>query len=588
MMAFILVTNLTGYAQADLKPVQREMELFNYSKAAELLQKELARNNEKSKCQSTLLLADCYRMMNDVPNAKIWYEKSIQMDGHCQYIKNPGPVIYFYYAQALRSSGEYHQAKLFFLKYDSLVPGQHRGALLAGFCDSAIVIKAAKPEFEIKNARMLNTPQSEFGTAFYQHGIIFASDRISSGNTGKTYGWTGNEYLNLYYSEPVKPDSLFGNFSNPVPSPALTDQLWHEGPVTFNSDFTVAFINQTLLSHDKGKKEPGRVRTHLLKIFSSTLKDGKWSLPVPFFLNSDEYSVGHPALSRDGKTLYFVSDMPGGYGETDIWFCAQEGDKWGKPVNMGAGINSAGKEMFPFISMNGDLYFASDGLPGLGGLDLFVTIKTENQWVTPRNLGEPVNSSCDDLSLIISENGQSGLFSSNRPGGLGGDDIYSFRKVSVQDRNPADSTIRPQIAWEPGDKQSPPASSIDTLKMNKSYRLENILYDFDKWDIRADARPPLDNLVSILKEYPISIELSSHTDCRGSENYNLVLSQKRAESAVQYIISRGISPSRIIAKGYGKLQLLNRCNCTAGVNCSEKEHQYNRRTEFRITSVSEK
>ena len=581
ILTIILMVNLNGYTQTDIKSVRKEVALFNFSRAVEMLHQELLKNAGKPSCEATLLLADCYRMLNDVENAKIWYAKAIEMEGTCHYAETLGPVIFDYYAQALRSSGEYLLAKKFFMRYDSLVQGQHRGAFFSTYCDSAIAWQKAIPEFEIRNVKTLNTPQSEFGTVFYQQGIIFASDRISAGNGNNTYGWTGNNYLNLYYSKPVKTDSIFGDYLLPLPALNLPDHLWHVGPVSFNHDFTEIFLNQTKLNHDRGKADPGKIRTHLLKLFSSGLHDDTWSAPQPFFLNSDEYSVGHPALSSDGKTLYFVSDMPGGYGETDIWVCRKEDNSWSKPVNLGPVVNSAGKEMFTFIAANGDLYFASDGLPGFGGLDLYVTKQEKNQWSAPHNLGFPLNSSYDDFSLCISENNDVGLFSSNRPGGAGSDDIYCFRKIRKSEQKPTDSIPKPSLAIQP----PPVIPSMDTLKINKSYRLENIFYNFDKWDIRADAKPSLDKLVGIMKEYPISIELGSHTDCRGSEAYNLELSQKRAESAVQYIISQGISITRIVAKGYGKSQLINQCNCAEGVACTEKEHQENRRTEFRITSI---
>ena len=288
--------------------------------------------------------------------------------------------------------------------------------------------------------------------------------------------------------------------------------------------------------------------------------------------------MGHPALSPDGNTLYFVSDMPGGYGETDIYFCKRTGDAWSDPVNLGSEVNTPGKELFPFIAADGALYFASDGLPGFGGLDLYVTTKITTGWTRPQNMGLPINSSYDDLSLVMTGEPGMGLFSSNRPGGVGSDDIYGFHKLDIKTPEPPAMTV----VSHPPDPIPVQSGTTDTLVENRAYRLENIFYNFDKWDIRNDARPSLDRLVSIMKQYPIDVELGSHTDCRGSESYNLVLSQKRAESAVGYIISKGISPGRLKAKGYGKSQPANGCNCTAGKECTDAVYQYNRRTEFRI------
>ncbi len=575
LFVLIAIASLDGYAQKDLQSAQKEIALFNYSKAIELLQKTLKNSKGNAACEATLLLADCYRMQNDAANACIWYKKAIGNDYQGKTHKTPETEVFYHYAQVLRTLGEYQEARKFFLTYDSLDQSQSRGRFYAACCDSAIRWQTATPEFKISNMKPLNSLQSEFGPVPYHKGIIFASDRVVDDHENKKYGWTGNNYLNLFFTEPVDPEDLTGDFNKPGISTDIPHTEWHEGPVTFNSTFNLVFINQTQLNRDKGKKDTGRIRTHLLKIFASDLIGGKWSKPEPFFLNSDDYSVGHPALSPDGNTICFVSDMPGGYGETDIWICRKEGNGWSKPVNAGPEINTAGKEMFPFLAGNGDLFFASDGLPGFGGLDLFVARIKDNQWIIPRNLGLPVNSSYDDFSLVFLKDTLSGMFSSNRPGGSGNDDLYSFRKIRVAKKSP------PEVI-----SQVPVTIHMDTLKINKTYRLENIFYNFDKWDIREDAKPSLDNLVKIMMEYPVSVELGSHTDCRGTGEYNLLLSQRRAESAVQYIISCGISGTRITAKGYGETQLLNRCNCENGSVCSEKEHQYNRRTEFKIIKVT--
>lgn len=642
---------LSLQATGQIKNARKEIALYNYSKAVTLLKNALNKTNEKTKQEATQLLADCYRIQNDMQNEKEWYAKVVAFG-------STAPLNYYYYAQALRFCGEYREARRIFLKYDSIAPKDQRGRKFADYCDSAMTSWREKtPLFQFKNAKFLNSTQSDFGAVLYDTGIMFASDRIISGQEGKTYGWTGNNYLRLYCSEPTVGGDLSSGFPPPGLGPDELNQGWHDGPVSFNKGYTEIFINRTILYHDKGKKEPGNFRTHLLKIYTATRKGEKWSKPEPFFLNSDNYSVGHPALSPDGQTLFFVSDMPGGFGGTDLYLCRMEGGKWGKPVNLGAIVNTFGNEMFPYMAENGDLYFASDGLPGFGGLDLFVTRKINGAWSNPENLGIPLNSSCDDFALILARDGVSGLFSSNRPGGEGSDDIYSFRKIWVTPKViPATEKIVSFVSGYVKDKTTKdpiPASTVflaeegtgraliiktndkgyfktpvkkgksytvkaiqtgyiedcflfgfdtlsrqndlslprdlllDKLEVNKTFRLEIIYYDFDKWNIRKDAEPSLDKLVTLMRENPVTIELGSHTDCRGSITYNQVLSQKRAESAVRYIIRNGIGFNRIIAKGYGKSQLLNKCNCAKGVVCTEAEHQLNRRTEFRILSWAE-
>lgn len=645
----IITAVLSTQASGLLKNAKREMALYNYSKAVTLLQKAVKKKNKNTKREATLLLADCYRRQNDFVNAKDWYAKVIKLG-------NIEPANYYYYAQTLRTSSDYPEAKRMFLLYDSVAPKDHRGRIFAAYCDSAMAWRDKATSVEIKNAKTLNSRQSDFGAVLYDNGIMFASDRISSRQEGKTYGWTGNNWLRLFCSVPSHDEDFYTGFYPPEPGPGVFNQGWHDGPVSFSKNFTEVFINRTILYKDKGKKDPDNLRTHLLKIFTSSRKEGKWSKPEPFFLNNDDYSVGHPALSQDGQTLCFASDIQGGYGGTDLYICTMEGGKWSQPVNLGPVVNTFGNEMFPFLAENEDLYFASDGLPGYGGLDLFVTRKITGKWSRPENLGSPLNSSYDDFALILARDSASGLFSSNRPGGEGSDDIYSFRKIRITPKviptpqkiaNFVSGYVKDKTTKDPipgatvflveegmgralviktndngyfktpvkkgkfytvkaiqtgyiedcflfgfdtlnrqNDLSLPRDLLLDKLEVNKTFRLENIYYDFDKWNIRKDAEPSLDNLVRLMKENPINIELGSHTDCRGTVGYNQVLSQKRAESAVRYIVQKGIGFNRITAKGFGKSQLINKCNCAKNVQCSEGEHQLNRRTEFRILSWS--
>jgi len=435
------------------------------------------------------------------------------------------------------------------------------------------------PRYEILNAKELNSPQSDFAAVPADGMVFFASDRLAKNVS--TFGWTGNDFLRVYQAVILQNDSTNVKFSLPETGPAAFNGKYHDGPLCFNKSMDEVFINRTIELNDKGRRDSGLIRTHLLKIFHAVKKNGEWSKPEPFFLNSDSCSVGHPALSPDGNTLYFVSDMHGGYGGTDIWLCSKDDEGgWSRPVNLGKEINTPGNEMFPFVSGNGDLYFASDGLPGFGGLDVFLAKKDSGKWEVPVNLGQPVNSPADDFAFAPWGDGRRGTFSSNRPGGEGSDDIYLYRVLpATRKLQPPRQLPRPADTNQP--KPLPPG-----LTIGKTYRIENIYYDFDKWNIRRDAGHSLDSLVKIMKEYPVIVEIGSHTDCRGSDGYNEVLSRKRAESVVRYLAGQGIDPSRLTAKGYGKSQLINRCNCSQGVQCSEAEYQENRRTEFKITGVN--
>jgi outer membrane protein OmpA-like peptidoglycan-associated protein len=386
-----------------------------------------------------------------------------------------------------------------------------------------------------------------------------------------------------------------------------------------------------------------------LEIFYSTYSKGKWSEVKPFAYNKPmEYSVGHPALSPDGNTLYFISDMPGGFGSTDIYYCEMnDNGNWSKPVNAGSTINTSGKEVFPYMDADGNFFFSSNGQPGMGGLDVFMAKGSKASWETPENMKYPINSPKDDFSICYSETHKSGFLASNRDGGSGSDDIYSFEfnppkevVVVINTKDKLDSsmvdledvdvtivnkhtnkdknyttdangrvyvTLPSFTLFEIKGKKDEYLSTMklvetkcrtnhdtimvelefDRLVINKPIVINNIYYDFDKWDIRPDAAKELDKLVITLKQNPkITIELSSYTDSRGSDTYNMFLSQKRAESAVTYIISRGVTSERIVAKGYGETKPVNRC--INGVACTDAEHQLNRRTEFMVTGVASK
>ncbi len=653
LIAFVLAGTIV---MAQIRQAEKLFKSYRYSLAIPYYLKIAQKAGDPDQVLAIERLADCYRFINDQLNAKAWYAKTVKYS-------NVDPINWFYYGQALRCAQEYDLAKEAYLKYAELVPSDPRGKEYAGFCSQVPIINEIPPSFEIKNEQKLNSKGSDFGPTLYNDGIIFVSDRRQNFMDGKKYDWTSFNYLDLFYSKPLYLDEFYQGMNDPKPFLEQFNQMYHDGPASFACHDSLVFLTRT----EKGreKKDKDNFRTDKLKLFWSR-NNGSWSRMQPFFLNSDEYSVGHPALAPDGKTLYFVSDMPGGKGGTDIYCCQWEGDKWGEPKNLGDVVNSFGNEMFP--SLNGDeLYFASDGLPGLGGLDIFRTKFVNGAWTKPENLAPPINSSFDDFSIVLTPQGKNGFFSSNRTGGIGNDDIYACKRTEKKTKPAtkkekeeemvakADSitvtgfvknkeTLNPMpksvvfllntktdkvtvfktdsigMFIAPLEKgvlyvaktmknnymsdcidfkfstadtthrfNTPRDLFLDSLEINKvfkvakdqHYAIENIYYDFDKHYIRPDAEVELDKLVQIMKENPIVIELGSHTDSRGSKEYNLDLSQRRAESAVRYIVIQGIEPTRITAKGYGETQLTNRCS--DGVPCSPEEHQANRRTEFKVT-----
>jgi peptidoglycan-associated lipoprotein len=627
---------LLSCGSGTIKKAQRKISLYDYSSAIDILKKTADQNDPKTVKKASLLLAECYMKQNNTEQARLWYGKTVQLG-------SPDAQTCFSYATVLRSTGDYELAKKFYLKFDSLSPKDPRGKILAGYCDTAKVWQKKDPVYQVKNCEGLNSPVSEFGTVFSGNNVCFTSDRALPGGKKDIYGWTGNNYLKIYYADLKNPSDLFQEFNVPYLEKDKLNTEYHNGPATFDGTNSEIFFTRTFRM--KKPAEPIDVKEDLLKIFYSKKEGNAWSKPEPFEYNSENYSVGHPSLTADGKTMYFVSDMPGGIGETDIYVTSLDPDgKWSKPVNLGSKINTFGNEMFPNISQDGALYFASDGLPGFGSLDIFVSKKVNGEWTTPVNLGKNINSSYDDFSVAPYKTDSTGLFCSNRPGGKGLDDIYSFRPVPpviphyfvrgcVKDKvshEPipgakvfllnqkegkvlvidADNTgcFRAEISlgyeylakgMKPGyiadceqfkfgteekmtDLSMPRELLLDKLAVNRIFKLDNIYYDFDKWNIRPDAEPSLNALIKIMKENNITVELGSHTDCRGSDQYNQKLSQRRAESAVNYIVQHGINASRITAKGYGESKPVNKC--VNGVKCTEAQHQDNRRTEFKIIS----
>jgi len=447
------------------------------------------------------------------------------------------------------------------------------------------------------------------------------------------YGWTGNHYLRLYQQKEIT-DSV-----NIFPIQTNTD--YHMGPASFTQTGREMYFTLT-----KIPKQPvyvkGKLATVNVEIYSSKLDEkGNWTAPLAFtFNNVNEYSVSDPFISEDGNTLYFSSTMPGGLGGADIYFCRKKTDgTWQLPVNL-KGLNTAGNERTPVLGKHQDFYFSSDGRVGMGGLDIYKAKFEADKISQIDNLGYPLNSPQDDFAFLKTDV-QNGYLSSNRTGGLGNDDIYRFttlqllvfkltgivydkttnlplsnavvtlNKTGIQNlkvltgddgafRFNLEQSSDYQLTGEKTAYRNDLAlvstkglSTSSTIKQNlylekveleKAIKLENIYYDFDKSNIRPDAAIELNKLVKIMKDNPtIWIELGSHTDSRGNDQYNLQLSQNRANAAVQYIINQGINQNRITAKGYGESKLLNKC--ANAVKCTAAEHQLNRRTEFKIVKL---
>ena len=627
----------TAFAQEQPSLRDRADELYRhyeYAYAAKLYA-ELV-DTRKPRLQDLERLADSYLQMNDYESAENWYARVVGHDdspaGNC-----------ITYGEVLRANGKYAEAKKQLEAYASRTGDAAGVALRIAGCDSALVWMANPTVHKLRNEGV-NTSLSEF-SAFPMDGkVYYAGEPDGVMRGADTYGWTGNSFLRVYTADRHADNRL----SNPViASDEINNGKFHVGPITADVSGNTLFVTRTYVGRDaeRTKEERRKYRTNKLELFVYTKdEDGNWTAEPFAYNNVQKYSVGHAALSADDNTLYYASDMPGGQGGTDIWFSKRQADgRWGEPINAGPQINSAGDELFPNIGVDNRLYYSTDGFAGMGGLDVFTATGGGQEWTAPRNLAYPVNSSGDDFAYLTTydgEEGMAGYLSSNRKGGQGSDDIYSFsfekprivillwgttsnkqtgerieatvtlfdgeREIVAKKSSGVEGAFefvldRNRTYTVLGNKEGYHADSAkvstvgitksDTLevalflepvfKVGDTFELENIYYDFDKHNIRPDAAAILDELVRTLRDNPtLKIELSSHTDSRGSDTYNEALSQRRAQSAVDYLVSRGIARDRMVAKGYGEMRLVNRC--ADGVACSPAEHQANRRTEVTV------
>ena len=716
--AIIIFTCSTINTQAQNRKLQKANQMYDqlaFIEAIDLYKEVLA---DKEEPEAIIKLANCYRLLNDPMSAEQWFTRAVNY-------KESQPIDILYYAQALQQNSKYEKAKIWFAKYKEQEPDDPRGQWGIDACDKVEYFNNIPNHFRVSHLPF-NSVNSDFGPAFFEDGITFASDRINSKETRAVFQWTGTPFLNVY-SSPVNDKD---EWQTPELLSGSANTVYHDGPVTFTSDYQQMFFTRSF-TNDKGRVEKSEIDNVIkLKIMYAYWdpETNSWGHEQEMPFNNKAYSVAHPTLSPDGTTLIFASDMPGGIGGTDLWYTKLTDGEWGIPVNLGESINTLGEEMFPYLDIDSTLYFASNAWPGLGGLDVFYADlnRETGLFENPQNIGAPINTSHDDFALILDANAKSGYFTSNRPGGDGNDDIYSFRYtlvnllVKVIDKNTeepiesADLNIsdgqkpiandktnkegeyfmvididkdysilaqkpsyhdnllnfdsrevasndtlkvivpldRPELSLEGNvynKKTNEPIDQsfvklldktnnhIDTLRtgpdgflhfslspehvyyisaskpdfvydeanistkgiiesqiIHQDFYLEpieigvaivldNIYYDFDKANIREDASEDLEKVLRIMSENPgYKIELSSHTDSRGSFKYNERLSQRRAQSVVNWLVAKGISKDRLVPKGYGEYKLRN--HCADGVECTEYEHQRNRRTEFTLLS----
>lgn len=556
------------------------------------------------------------------------------------------PEHYYRYAQALKSKGEYDKANAILNRFSQKNSEDLRAKLYLKNKNYLTTINNNSGRYEVTKTT-INSAYSDYGAAYWDNNLVFATSRDTTGLVRRTDGWTNHSFTELYIA-PLNSDGSMGKpkrFSNRL------ETKMHESTPVFSKDGKTVYFTRNNYSDGKIQKDgTGQV---LLKIYRATLNNKRWTDVTELPFNSNDYSVAHPALSPDGKTLYFASDMPGSYGQADIFkVVINEDGSFGNPENLGTGINTQGKETFPFVDDQNQLYFATDGHPGLGGLDIFISVSENNGFTKAYNVGEPINSKNDDFSFIIDTQSKTGYFSSNRVGGSGFDDIYAFKEIKEitieckqllsgiikdektsavlegatvtifsdgmeliknsktgndgrytfeadcgksyivksekQEYLPKEAKITMPLQsgeTELNIAQAKPESTIKVgTDLAKEFKIEQIYFDLAKYNIRPDAAIELDKIVKFMKEYPTAkIDVRTHTDCRASDKYNMTLSDNRAKSVIAYIVKSGVDSSRLTGRGYGETRLVNKCD--DGVKCSEAEHQKNRRSEFIVTEL---
>lgn len=585
-------------------------------------------------------LGNAYYFNAELTKAVKWYEALFSLN------KEQEPEYFYRYAQSLKSIGDYAKSDIMLEVFNQKTKTDTRGVLFENNKNYLEQIKLNSGRFEISDIG-INSRQSDYGSTIFNNKLVFASARDTGIVARKTFKWTNKSFTNLYAAE-LKSD---GSLENPVRFEKKINSKLNESTPVFTKDGkTMYFTRNNFLSGKKGKDSK---RITLLKLYKADFVNDKWTNITELPFNSDQFSVAHPALSADEKTLYFASDMPGSLGQSDLYSVEIKSDgTFGKPQNLGPTINTEGRETFPFVSGDNELYFASDGRPGLGGLDIFVAkIKADSGFNDIQNIGEPVNTKFDDFAFIIESSTRKGFFSSNKEGGRGSDDIYKFsetRKLDCEKKllgtitdsdinevlseakvtllddkfqqiaeviSAADGTYNFDVKcnktyhvrvakkdYETNESVITIQPSIDKSELDvklekqvkeigvgtdlaKTLNIPIIYFDLDQSFIRKDAAFELEKIIAVMKQYPnMKIDVRSHTDSRQTKKYNMLLSDRRAKATIEWFVKRGINAKRLTGRGYGESKLINRCS--DDVDCTEEEHQLNRRSEFVIVSMN--
>ncbi|GAA3655360.1 OmpA family protein [Flavivirga jejuensis] len=632
LTSIILLSSFSALAQyGSQKKADKLFNKFSFVSASQVYYNLIEKDFNAD--YATRQLADSYAFMRNPDSAVVYYKKVVEQP-HV-------PIAYYYnYAQALRGIKNYKESRVWMKRYKK-AGGEIKEATFLKDSDFINAIFNAKQQYFLSNVNF-NSKYSDFGAYEHDGSIYFASSRNVGVSTKHIYGWNEEPFLDIYATDKSANDSIVDHKSK---LKGDINSIYHEGPITITKDGKTIYFSRNNYNKDVlGKDEEGMTN---LKIYKATLIEGKWTNIEELPFNNKAFSNGHPALNNDETKLYFASNRSGGFGGTDIYYVDINSDgSFGTPQNSGDVVNTDKNERFPFINNEGVLFFASDGHPGLGMLDIFGTVSDKNNnIINILNLGVPVNSSKDDFSFFMNEDGVSGYFASNRDGGVGSDDIYAYIRIpqlkiegTVADVTTNESvpnaivtlldTNDKQIARLETDENGYYEINIDrdtdykinikkdnyiddtrhitskgvenkVTSITENFNLNRIIkkvapitefypiyFDFNKFDIRRDGTVELDRIVNLMMNiYPsMVIKIESHTDSRGSFEYNNKLSLDRAKATYNYLIEKGVDPARITEyKGYGEQKLAN--DCDDSVKCTEEQHETNRRTQFIVVKM---
>ncbi|MGC6470418.1 MAG: OmpA family protein [Flavobacteriales bacterium] len=630
-----------------ISKAEKAFMMQNYYEAEQLYKEEYSKEkNRAKKAELIFLQAECARYIG----TPIYLKKSASMYKRAIKAKYPHAEVYLRYAQVLQKQQKFSEAIAQYEKFKELKSNDDRADL--GIQSCLFAQEAIKtPTRYVITPFPRNTNQEEYSPCYASRDydeIFFTSSR--EGSLGKSDGFTGNSYTDLYWS---KFDKKKNRWSKPTPFEEPMNTSSHEATPSMNDRYNEIYFTRCI-ENSKVKPIP------TCEIYFSRKKGKNWISPVLLPLPYDSISsFAHPSIRHDGKVLYFSSDMKGGYGGKDIWYIKKiKRDEWSEPINMGSEINTNGNELFPFIHNDGSLYFSSDGHVGMGGMDIFrAEFDEENVLRSVTNMKSPINSANDDFGIIFEKDDEKGYLSSNRVGSKG-DDIYQFHLpklnltlsgvVTDAKTKQALSSVTVEIVGSDGSKTQTTTDNSgryifnkDFIKENLSYNLtvskdgfltnnftettigvrENvnliqdiileatqeeivlprIEYDYNSAKLRKESKEALDALILVLKKNPnVVIELRSHTDSRAGDDFNMALSQKRAQICVDYMVTKGVQPKRLIAKGMGESQpfvmdikdgklrpgaILTESFIEEKLRRKkdkEKAHQYNRRTDFKV------